>query len=348
MQLFAIVNGGKMLAFFKRPLAEKLGPLFKFKYLNDLEKIYPAIYYPANHWTPLKLACLYSYLHTCFIPIQGKRKIKEKLNIYFVDLLSNSGINKIDRCKNCEFEKDSKECLRKKCRVRQFYKDSFIGSPIVASIAEIPFDKMYFVDKAPSKCVALKKRLGWLKSKPEYEDIKPQVMQGDCNVVVNDIFKDIGPKNLKFYSILAFIDNEGLDVHWGTIAKLSNKYSDLIINFPTAQIKREFEAAKTGRSHEKLDLFFGEKNILDKCTKETLLNYYVKKLKEMGRPVWTIDIRAGDLSFHYHLIIAVKKGRPSFSKFIDGIKKFESYDSKDIEKDIDILFGRSKTLLDFL
>lgn len=336
-----------MLGLFRHPLAEKLAPLFKFKYLPALVKICPDVYYPAKHWAPLKIACLSSYLHTCFIPIQGSRKKKQRLNIYFIDLLANSGVNRIDHCKNCDSEKNSAACLRKRCRAREFYNDPFIGSPIVAAAAKTPFNKMYFVDKEAAECDALEKRLHFLRQTPEHSAINYSVIKGDCNGAVDSIFEDIGETALKFHSILAFVDNAGFNAKWDTIAKLASQYSDLIINFPTAEIKREFGAARSGRGHKELDLFFGEKNILELCNEDNCLEFYVNKLKSMGRPVQTVAIKADELSFHYHLIITVKKESPGFYKFLESIKKFESYNSKDIEAAIDILFGRATTLAKF-
>jgi three-Cys-motif partner protein len=97
------------------------------------------------------------------------------------------------------------------------------GSPLLAAWAPKPFDRILLCEKYTELAAACKRRL-------DATPIADRVIMfvGDCNLEINRIEEAI-PKSAL---VLAFVDPEGLHVHFDTIATLTNERRvDLLVLF---------------------------------------------------------------------------------------------------------------------
>jgi len=323
----------------KKNIIEKLRPIFTHysQLMPSFINIAPKHFFPADYWAPLKLYCLASYIHTCYSKIISQQVTE---NFYFLDLMANSGINFVNRCEKCD--KDKKLCSS--CKNKNKPKYWIVGSTLIASTSDPPFKKIYFCDKDKTKVNTLEKRLDLVK-KTTFPNIAYKRGVGDCNKLIDAILTDIkktkSPRGR--YHLLAFADNEGLNVTWDTIEKILGCYADLIINFPTSNIKRAFGQPST-YSTKSLDAFFGCKIKEIVSRHEDLLPFYLGKIQQTKSnvDVETIKINTGQ-SFNYDLIIVAKKG--PYWNYIKSLKQdIEKNSAKTVEHIIPIIAGHQKTL----
>lgn len=144
---------------------------------------------------------------------------------YYIDLQAGPGKNKIGN-------------------------EVLLGSPLIALTDEHGFTHYRFNDGNLANVDALRQRV---KASPLHERAK--IFQDDVNTVVSGICEEIEAldhdKNYigKWSTLnLAFLDPEGLELHWNTVERLASiNKMDLIINFSTSGLLRtigkgEFEA----------------------------------------------------------------------------------------------------------
>ncbi len=107
------------------------------------------------------------------------------------------------------------------------------GSPLVAARhADAPFTKLILADLAPENVEALGQRLDQDQTK------RAKLIVGDCNETIDEIVKHVPPYGLNIALIDAF---KLRPLSYQTIAKLARvKRMDLVIHFPTMDIKRNF------------------------------------------------------------------------------------------------------------
>jgi len=185
--------------------------------IESLKNIGNNIYDEIRAWSPLKLIFLKYYAVGIYTPII-KRRYR---NMYYVDLFSGSGINKIER-----------------------KQDFCLGSPLLISklIPEsIRFNKMFFCDKESAKTEALNLRM---KSTGISEN-SYEIYSGDCNDCIDDIISSFQSPNHS----LIFIDPYSMEISWTTMNKILKLQSDIIFCFQTVQIPRAHEG-------ENLESFF--------------------------------------------------------------------------------------------
>lgn len=174
-----------------------------------------------------------------------------------------------------------------KCRDR----DSgaiYLGSPLIALNTQFPFTDYFFVDADPENMSALERRCAVSRKKNSI-----RCLTDDSNNAVKSIVAEINQsdKRNKSSSLnLAFLDPEGLELHWNTIATLASiRKMDLIIHYPVMGLKRMLEVAARRDEHT-FDLFFGDKDwrkIYEKkkdasIVEQDLLVYYKRKLEKLG------------------------------------------------------------------
>lgn len=127
-----------------------------------------------------------------------------------------------------------------------------LGSPLLALTTRHPFTKYYFVDFEARNADALSERC---RASPHGNRVDIRV--GDCNLLVDQIVTEIANDSRNSLN-LAFLDPEGLELRWTTVARLASlRRIDLIINYPEGGLNRlmsrEFESATETR----VDRFFG-------------------------------------------------------------------------------------------
>jgi three-Cys-motif partner protein len=192
----------------------------------------------------------------------------------------------------------------------QIGKEVVLGSPLIALTNPIPFTRYIFNELDPTNADALEKRVATSPIKSLVS-----IYQLDANEVVHQICQDIEAKSKAIGQSLnmAFLDPEGLELHWSTVERLAKvPRMDLIINFSTSGLLR---------SHGKNTRFYGNENWQDDFNlsdtvsrRRKLIGRYLDQLKSFGYYIEeNPDVEHSDISFKnsknaevYSLIFASK------------------------------------------
>lgn len=219
----------------------------------------------SGKWTYDKLYYLNAYLDRFIVSMRSKNW----RSIHYIDLFSGPGKNRLP---------DGRVLL---------------GSPLLALSQKRPFDRYFFSDLEQANIDALQKRCA------DYPDGYPKISfyTGDANQVVNQVaqaIKEIDkPITDKWSSLnLAFLDPEGLELHWSTVEQLAERRTDMIIYYPQMGITREAPQEIDQQQPTKIDLFFGDavwRKIYQQNQRRevtflhrALLDYYKQKLSAFG------------------------------------------------------------------
>ena len=167
------------------------------------------------------------------------------------------------------------------------------GSPLIALSQKHPFDRYFFSDLDPANVAALKQRC----IRQNAPNPKITFRIGDANEVVKQVLKDINlidkPIIDKWSSLnLAFLDPQGLELHWETVENLASRRTDMIIYYSQMGISREAPREIQQQPPSILDLFFGDtgwRQIYQQHQRgeeaflhRALLDYYKSKLGAFG------------------------------------------------------------------
>ena len=175
-------------------------------------------------WTAIKLDYLARYIDIFETAMRKQWKHRN-----FIDLFSGSGKNRI---------KKSNKIL--------------LGSPLLAITTTYPFTGYFFVDSSPEKTKSLEQRCSAYLF-PENINI----FTGDCNKVVERVVDLLKP-NQNHSLNLAFLDPQGFELEWSTLAKLASiKRMDLIIYYPQMGFTRYLNEAFLTKGPNAVDKFFG-------------------------------------------------------------------------------------------
>jgi three-Cys-motif partner protein len=178
----------------------------------------------AGAWAAVKLDYLQRYIDIFATAMSRKW---DYLN--YIDLMAGPGKNII---------KTSKEVL--------------LGSPLRALMTKQPFTNFYFVEKSAQDAETLRLRIA---SSPYAT--RCRILTGDCNELVSTIVADL-LKTERSALNLAFLDPEGIELHWTTVAQLASvRRMDLIINYSEGGLNRLMRKAYRSQQESGLDLFFG-------------------------------------------------------------------------------------------
>jgi len=151
-------------------------------------------------WTREKLAYLQKYASAFMTAMAPKRSKGIWERIVYIDLLAGPGRD-IDPGTREEFE----------------------GSPLIALAIRPQFDHLFLTDKDPDNIKALKARIS------NEDNSRVSLDVADCNVAVDEVLRRISGRTLR----LAFIDPEGFEVNFSTLAKLAKRRIDLLYLFPS-------------------------------------------------------------------------------------------------------------------
>jgi three-Cys-motif partner protein len=127
----------------------------------------------------------------------------------------------------------------------------YLGSPLVALTAKHPFTDYYFVDNDQNAMAALERRCS---GSELFSKIK--FRREDANAIASDLVSELVPMpSLN----LAFLDPEGLELEWKTVATLAAlDRLDLIIHYPQVGLNRYMPAAFGIQGDTQVDRFFGD------------------------------------------------------------------------------------------
>jgi three-Cys-motif partner protein len=172
----------------------------------------------------------------------------------------------------------------------------YLGSPLVALTAKYPFTDYYFVDNDRTAMAALERRCS---ASPFFSRIK--FKPEDANAVASSLVSELGPiPSLN----LAFIDPEGLELEWRTVATLAAlDRLDLIIHYPQVGLNRYMPVAFGSKGDTQVDRFFGDQEwrpIFEAHARgeETfphrqLMDHYKDRLASLGYAETLLDDEAG-------------------------------------------------------
>ncbi len=167
-----------------------------------------------------------------------------------------------------------------------------LGSPLISLTIPHPATHFIFNELDPQLCNALRQRV----SASELQD-QVTIFQADLNEIVGQICDEISAGDRrasasgKWSSLnVAFLDPEGLELHWQTVERLAQmSRMDLIITFPTGGLLRTI-----GRGYlERVDEFFGTtgwRSVYDQSRswpRRALIDFYRQNLEKFG---YHIDI----------------------------------------------------------
>ena len=175
-------------------------------------------------------------------------------------------------------------------------KDTYIlGSPLLALTAPQPFTECVFVEYNQDNLNALKKRCGAVVTTTTIH-----YHNGDSNVYVQQLVARIQAEDQKhrdkWSSLnLAFLDPDGLELTWATVAKLAQvKKMDLIIHYSQGGLNRTMRKYFASDDETIVDRFFGDtmwreiykRHKIDRKQPDflhrALIDYYKSKLKKLG------------------------------------------------------------------
>jgi three-Cys-motif partner protein len=185
---------------------------------------------PARIWTREKLTYLTRYATAFMVAMAKKRGPGGWDRLVYLDLLCGPGR---------DIDTDTDE--------------EFPGSPLIALSIEPHFDHLYLADKDSKNVKALEKRIS------SSDKARITLREGDCNLIIDDVLKSISSRTLG----LAFIDPEGFEVDFATLAKLARRRIDLLYLFPSGiGIKRNL-GNFFPLTESPMDKFWGGRNWRD-------------------------------------------------------------------------------------
>jgi three-Cys-motif partner protein len=181
---------------------------------------------PAGSWAKEKLDYLARYMAVFETSMRQKWTIRN-----YVDLQAGPGKNQI---------RETGEVV--------------LGSPLLALTTSHPFTGYFFVDLASENTQALAQRCS---ASPQCQQI--DIRTGDSNLAVDPIVTRLKRDEQRSLN-LAFLDPEGLELRWATIAKLASvQRMDLIINYPEGGLNRFMSRAMNAPGETAVDDFFGSR-----------------------------------------------------------------------------------------
>ena len=237
-------------------------------------------------WTLDKLKILSQYLPAY---LNATKKATERV---YIDAFAGPGTNRIDRTGQI-----------------------VDGSPLIALSARgrngRGFDQLFFIDKEKDLAEELKAEV-----ERRGEGRRTTVVQGDVNLVLSQVMKEINPRSPTF----VFLDTEGIEPSWETIELLSEWQTELLVNFPLGMaINRNPDSAKT-------EAYFGtpewrplwEAGRLSRTS--GLINLYLKRLAELGWKYQVNDSRLikDDANRNLYYLLFASKVTPG-KKIMDSV-----------------------------
>lgn len=192
-----------------------------------------------------------------------------------------------------------------KCRVAET-QNVCLGSSLLALTTPYPFTHYYFIDQDSQNIDILSKRCN---ASPLRTSVECKV--GDGNEVVQGIVEHIQDVDHKYIPgawsslNLAFLDPDGLELNWTTVASLAKaRTMDLIIHYPQGGLTRNLGLFFDCDADTPADVFFGgrewrgiyqkyqhkEENFLHR----QLMDHYKEKLEQLGYTRVFRDDETGD------------------------------------------------------
>jgi three-Cys-motif partner protein len=249
---------------------------------------------PSGQWAKEKLDYLGRYISIFETSMRNKPWRKRN----YIDLFAGPG--------KCLIGETGEVCL---------------GSPLLALTTKHPFTDYFFVDQDPHNIAALKERCSASSSS---ENI--HYLVGDSNDKVQTIVASIIQVDNQFIQgklpslNLAFLDPEGLELEWSSVASLAQvNRMDLIIHYSQGGLNRSMKHSYSAGTETSVDRFFGDREwrkvYQEWCSKggsgrihRQLVDYYKSKLQALGYK----DVRYSDETGDEPLMRNAKRNAPLY------------------------------------
>lgn len=175
-----------------------------------------------------------------------------------------------------------------------------LGSSLLALTTDYPFTNYFFADLSQENTDALQQRCS---VSPLYS--KVDIRTGDCNSLVDGIVDCMRCDDNRSLN-LAFLDPEGMELRWETVAKLASmQRMDLIINYPQGGLNRNMGQESEAEKETSIDRFFGDRKwreIYEKWTKKQLqggihhwlIDHYKRKLQVLNYHIKEVNDTTGE------------------------------------------------------
>jgi three-Cys-motif partner protein len=190
-----------------------------------------------------------------------------------------------------------------KCCVRGKRPDFIDGSPLIAlGHTEAPFTKVIVCDLDRESVEALRARTAQYSS-------RAVVVEGDCNLIIDQIVSEIPPYGFN----MALIDPFGASpLRFETISKLASfRRMDLIINWPTGDLKRNYE-----HNQDEMNEILGtddERAVVgspeDAVAKIATLKERLVQFGYQNEEVRSMEVKNSKHVVLYHLVFASKNSK---------------------------------------
>jgi three-Cys-motif partner protein len=258
-------------------------------------------------WTAEKLDYLARYINVFETAMRNKFPIRR-----YVDLFAGPGKNRVKKSGNV-----------------------LLGSPLLALTTRFPFTSYFFSDLSADNAAALGQRCNASSSCPNVE-----IQIGDCNRLVEGVVNRIKGESRPSLN-LAFLDPEGMELKWETVAKLASVGKmDLIIYYPRAGLTRNVQQEFERPGGTAIDEFFGDQRWREIYETSQMtggadqhrrfIDYYKSKLRALGYAENEIVceplIRNERNAPLYHLLFASK--HPLGYKFWREVTNRDMYGQK--------------------
>jgi three-Cys-motif partner protein len=299
-----------------RPRVESLIEIAK-----PFKMIHPHVFYESGgEWSIIKLLANLRFIEIYTKIIKAPRQQAFFDKMYYIDLLSGSGLCKIGK-----------------------KGDIIAGSALLACThCYNPFDKYFFVEQDPTRAEALRERI-----KTVTQDFS--LYNCNCNSCINEIMTEIGERD----HYLAYIDCEGLDVSWLTMQALLAKNGDILFNFQTLEVLRNVRKAQKKAlgweaTTERLNWFFGDSRWTEYTDPDSVLYCYMEKIRnESTRKIVLALPVKGPRGYRYDIILATRLTRGG-SPWVKSMQELQEimggYKPIIVKKTLDILQNRQATL----
>ncbi len=154
--------------------------------------------------TQIKLGALANYL-----PAYTRALSRVGFTLHYVDAFAGTG----------------------KCTIKTGNRETTIpGSAWLALACKPPFDKLMFIEKAPSKAQELRRLV------EEFPGRHTLIQEGDANDALPAYLRTLGPGDRAVVNLDPF----GMDVHWATLEKIAaSKIVDVFYLFPLSSFYRQ-------------------------------------------------------------------------------------------------------------
>ena len=253
----------------------------------------------------IKLQCIQQYLSAYSNIITYAKWYKE---YYFIDGFAGTGYCKSKRTANV-----------------------INGSAVIALNIKPSFTKYFFIELDQEKAQELESL------KTTYPSLSIKIFQGDCNVKIEDVLKEIG-NNVPF---IALLDPQAGDLYWDTIAKIAQKNkAELLINFPFGMAINRYMPLVEGKNvdHEmelKLNKIFGSDawkpiygerkkgTISSAVAREKYLDIYLQGLKALGFKYYAVKNLKNTKKVHIYYLIFATRHRKGLEKMKDQLVEGE-------------------------